>query len=204
MFRSIVLAVCSFALVTFAQGAESAGDDASASPSAQQAVQFDGQTLLLASQGESEGTTIREFIPAGEELDHWSVLAAIRVFPNMDNPRELALQTEAELDRRNPPCPNSVIENPETGDVILDFVIWPEQSSEVEEAPFVEFNIFKYSKNPAGGIYCEQYALRAYDDIVGFLRGLRPERERLLDLMAREGLQEVDASATQTSAPTAP
>ena len=35
----------------------------------------------------------------------------------------------------------------------------------------------------------QQYALRVYGDATTFLRGLKAERTRLLDLMAKEGLR---------------
>jgi hypothetical protein len=76
-----------------------------------------------------------------------------------------------------------LIQNPTTGEVIVDFVTWPEDQA------FVEFNVFKYSRKPGGGLVGQQYALREYQDTSVFLRGLRPVRERLVGLMAKEGLR---------------
>jgi hypothetical protein len=72
---------------------------------------------------------------------------------------------------------------PETGDVIVDFVVWPPDVS------FVEFNVFKYSKREEGGIEAQQYAVRAYGkEGQEFLKGLKAVRERLVPLMAEDGL----------------
>ena len=70
--------------------------------------------------------------------------------------------------------------------MIVDFVVWP------ADASFVEWNVFKYAKRPEGGVVAEQYALRAYEDSEAFLKGLRPVRERLVELMT-QGLQPGDA-----------
>jgi hypothetical protein len=67
--------------------------------------------------------------------------------------------------------------------VIVDFVTWP------ADRAFVELNIFKYARKPGGGLVAQQYALRDYQDTTGFLRSLGPVRERLVGLMAKEGLR---------------
>jgi hypothetical protein len=152
-------------------------------PKVGQAVQFDGETLTLAYEGEQSGDTIKEFLPAGQKLDSWTKLAAIREYAGLDDPLALAAQTVKQLKKDYPLSPSSIIQNPKTGEVIVDFVVWP------EDASFVEFNIFKYQKRPDGGLITQQYALRAYRDQEGFLKGLRPVRERLVELMAEKGLE---------------
>jgi hypothetical protein len=87
------------------------------------------------------------------------------------------------LERQNPAGQSAMIENPATGEVIVDFVTWP------ADRAFVEFNIFKYARKPRGGLVAQQYALRDYQDTTGFLKSLRPVRERLVGLMAKEGLR---------------
>ena len=52
--------------------------------------------------------------------------------------------------------------------MIVDFVTWP------ADPAFVEFNIFKYTRKPGGGLVAQQYALRDYQDTTGFLRSLGP------------------------------
>jgi hypothetical protein len=154
------------------------------SPRAVETIQFDGQTLQLAFEGNDPGATIKEFVPAGEKLDSWTKLAAIREFDDLDDPVAYGVATVAELKKKYPLSPSSLIENPKTGSVIVDFVVWP------DDASFAEFNVFLYEKRAGGGLISQQYALRAYnDDAEEFLKNLRPVRERLVDQMAKEGLQ---------------
>jgi len=125
---------------------------------ASERVQFDGETLGLAFEGEDPGATIKEYLPAGEKLDRWTRLAAIRKFSNLDDPVAYATATIKELKQSYPQSPSAVIENPKTGAVVLDFVVWP------EDASFVEFNVFRYEKRRGGGLISQQYAMRAYGD----------------------------------------
>ncbi len=150
---------------------------------AKQSVQFDGNLLDLASQVESDGQVLREYIPAGETLEHWTKLAAIREYDALDDPKGVVVRMLQQLKRQYPDSPGAMMENPTTGEIIVDFVVWP------PDASFVEFNVFKYQKRAGGGLIAEQYALREYQDTEGFLKGLRPVRERLVELMT-EGLQQ--------------
>jgi hypothetical protein len=49
----------------------------------------------------------------------------------------------------------------------------------------------KYRRKPGGGLVAQQSALRDYQDVTAFLRGLKPVRERLVGLMAKEELRSV-------------
>jgi hypothetical protein len=138
---------------------------------------------VLAWQGGTADETVREYVPTGETLESWTKLASIREYPRLDDPRAVAANLVRALRQQNPAAQSAMIENPATGEVIVDFVTWP------ADRAFVEFNVFKYARKPGGGLVAQQYALRAYQDTTGFLRGLRPVRERLVELMAKEGLR---------------
>jgi hypothetical protein len=149
----------------------------------QETVSFDGQTLLLASRSENPGETVKEYIPAGEELRSWTRLASIREYPALNDPKAVVANLIKALKQQNPESRHAVIENPKTGEVVIDFVTWPADQS------FVEFNVFKYSRREGGGLVAEQYALRDYKDPRGFMRGLKPVRARLVKLMTEGGLR---------------
>ncbi len=161
-------------------------------------LHFDGQVLVLAFEGNDSGATIKEFIPAGETLDSWTKLAAIRQFDHLDDPVAYGVATVEELKQKHPQSPSSLNKNPKTGGVILDFVVWP------EDASFVEFNVFLYDNRPGGGLVSQQYALRAYGaDAELFLKNLRPVRERLVKRMAKGGLRG-DQAEPPTEEPAVP
>jgi hypothetical protein len=152
-------------------------------PAKKESVAFDGTTLLLASTNENPGERVREFIPEGQKLDSWTKLASIREYPKLDDPRAVAENVLRALKQQNPAAQGAIIQNPKTGEVIVDFVTWPADNA------FVEFNVFKYSQKPGGGLVAQQFALREYKDTSAFLKGLKPMRTRLIELMAKGGLE---------------
>jgi hypothetical protein len=162
---------------------------------AHQSVQFDGNVLVLAWEGGNPGERIKEYIPNGQTLETWTKLASIRRYDHLDDPQALAGGLLKQLKKNYPLSPSSIIENPKTGEVIVDFIVWP------EDGAFVEFNVFKYGKDEQGKVVAQQYALRAYENQEEFLKRLRPERERLVELMTK-GLQTAaaagDASEVKT------
>ena len=146
-------------------------------------VQFDGQKLYFAFQGTNPGESFKEYIPEGEKLESWTHLASIREYPDLDDPQAVVDNLVHLLKQQNPDAQSSVIHNSKTGDVIVDFVTW------LPGVPFVEFNVFRYSKKPEGGLIAQQYAIREYKDPPGFLRKLKPIRIRLVNEMAKDGLR---------------
>ncbi len=147
------------------------------------AVAFDGKRLAQAAQGGTPVERWREFVPDGEAIARWTHLASIREYPGHKDPKALATALLQALKKQNPDAPSSIIQHPATGEVIVDFVTWP------PDRAFTEFNLFRYGKREGGGIVAQQYALRRYGDAGDFLRGLKAERVRLVDLMAKEGLR---------------
>ena len=147
------------------------------------AVTFDGKRLEHAAEGKTPVELWREFVPPGEKLERWTRLASVREYPTHRDPKALAGELVRALKRSYPDAPSSLIENKATGEVIVDFVAGPDNGA------FTEFNLFRYGMRDAGGVVAQQYALRVYGDAGDFLRGLRAERKRLLELMAKDGLK---------------
>jgi hypothetical protein len=140
-------------------------------------VKFDGATLLLAWQNSQDKPTIREFVPEGQDLETWTILASIRDYPEMEDPFLVCGAMAKRATELNADAQGRVTENKETGAAVVDFLAWPEDKS------FVEFNVFRYRKADQGGLVAEQYAVRDYKDPDGFVRNLKPLRERLVRQM---------------------
>jgi len=147
------------------------------------AVTFDGKRLVHAAEGKTPVELWREFVPPGEKLDRWTKLASVREYPTHRDPKALAGELVRALKQRYPGAPFALFENASTGEVIVDFVAWP------DDRAFTEFNLFRYGKRDGGGVVAQQYAIRVYGDAGDFLRGLKAERPRLVDVMAKDGLK---------------
>jgi hypothetical protein len=152
-------------------------------------LSFDGQTLNLAWEGGTADAPIREYIPAGENLDKWTHLASVREYvgrewADLNDPRELAAGTLETVKQTYPGAPHNMAENPDTGETVIDFLVGPPDGS------FVEYNVFKYSKRLGGGVIAQQYAVRNYDNPTEFAdKELPAIRGRVINEMATDGLQ---------------
>lgn len=168
--------------------ASSTSDDKNTADDATQTEQitFDGQKLKLAFDATSEGDTIKEYIPDGEKLQKWTKLASIREYPKLNDAHELAAAVIREVEEKNPKADAHLKQNEETGETVIDFIVWPEDKS------FVEFNVFKFKKNEDGGVASEQYAVREYKEPEKFVQELAALRERLVEKMTEGGLQTSD------------
>jgi hypothetical protein len=177
-FAALALA---FAACIVARAEEDSTDANSAAPP--QTVTFDGQTLHLAWQGGEPGAPIYEYVPQGETLDKWTHLASIREWHDIADWKTLAGNTVRMVKQTYPGAPTQTVENPTTGETIVDFLVGPEDNS------FVEYNVFKYAKRDGGGTVAQQYAIRSYGNTEQFLKDLPEVRSRLLDEMAATGLE---------------
>ncbi len=163
---------CSLMVFCGIAGFTLADDDAEpateqASTVAEKTVTVDGRELKLAYEGESGGDTIHEFIPSDETLETWTRLAAIREYPDLNNPLDFAEAVVKQLKERKPPANFEMLQNPKNGDVVLNFLVWPDDGS------FAEFNVFQYHKQADGGLVSYQYAARAYgDEVETFIKSL--------------------------------
>jgi hypothetical protein len=152
-------------------------------------IRFDNTTLVLAFQQQKNGDTIKEYIPQGETLERWTKLAALYEYPDLNDPQAVVDALVKRLAERNADIPYDVRTDSKTGAIIVDFIIWPEEAASADVAEYVEYNIFKYQAKPGGGLTAQQYAIRKYKDIPGFLAKLRPEKDRLLKAMTSDGLE---------------
>lgn len=157
-------------------------------------VKFEGNTLLLAWQNDDDKPTIREFIPEGQDLETWTILASLRDYPDLEDPFLICGAMAKRATDLNADANGRVTENKETGEAVVDFLAWPEDKS------FVEFNVFRYRKADQGGLIAEQYALRDYKDPEAFVKNLKPIRERLVRSMLKNGLQYIAAPASESTA----
>lgn len=162
--------------------------EADAATGAQERVVFADETLILAWEASNPGERVKEFIPAGEKLESWTRLASIREYDELDDVPALLGSFVRVLKERYPKSPVKVFESEASGEAMIEFLVWPGDGA-LEDAPFVEYNIFKYSKRAEGGCVAQQFALRAYDNFETFLTELDARKKGLLEEMSTQGLQ---------------
>ncbi len=171
----LAISFCGVGTIHAADDSQTEDNAVVSETSSQETIQVDGETLTLAFEGETDGDTIKEFIPAEQTLETWTQLAAVRHYAKLDDPKALAGAVVRQLQQRKPPANFELLENETSDDVLLDFIIWPEDGS------FAEFNIFLYRPTQDNGLVMYQYALRAYgDDAEEFIKSLQADRRAKL------------------------
>lgn len=156
-----------------------------ASLQTQEHVEFDGHKLVLAFEDKNEALFLKEYIPEGETLEKWTKLAAFFEYPQQNEPSVISDAIVSRLKEKDASVEKRlhVLHHKQTDDVILDFITFPDDFS------FAEFNVFRFSKRPGGGVIAHQFAMRAYgEESTPFVKGLKKVRERLVLLMATKGL----------------
>lgn len=148
-------------------------------------VFFDEKVLFKAHEESKDDSRIAEYIPKDESLDSWKSLAGLFWFSEISSPKEFAEAMMESIQASSAEAKINLSEKPGSTDVLLDFVMWP------EDQKFVEFDVFHIAKDGKNGIKAQQYARRAYGkEMEKFLAALPDERLRLLNFMATKGLKE--------------
>jgi hypothetical protein len=127
-----------------------------------------------------------EFGLANEPIEKWTKLVTVHYFTRNGNDAARAAAVLANLVRdRYKGAPYKVINNPKTGEAIVDFLI------PVPNTELMEFNVFKYS--PAGSeLVALQFAQRVKLGEIGG-EEMRKIRERAIEEMANYEMKPVKA-----------
>lgn len=154
-------------------------------------IEFDGEKLYLAWEGGTPAESIKEYVPEGQDLETWTTLASIRHYPQLNDPTEAVRTLNRVLEEKYPRSPRHIEQVEDSDDAMIEFVVW-QGDGDMQEAQFVEYNLFKYSRNDQGGLVAQQFARRGYGRQIGeFLKQFEPQKQRLRQQMADEGLKPV-------------
>ena len=149
-------------------------------------VDFGGQRYHLAYEDQAKlpsgepGDGIAEFTLEGETVDSWTKLFAFFAYPESGDDPTLAAATLGKVVKEVNKDANFVLmENPDTGEAIIDFLTWL-PGSEV-----MEFNVFKYARAQYGpGLVALQFAQRFKMSDLD-VKDFRAMRERSVAEMGR-------------------
>jgi hypothetical protein len=140
-------------------------------------IRFQNENFIFA--WEKKDGMVHEFFRSSETANNWTKLIAIHFFPSQSDPKSAVVNLATVLKRQNPNARFQIIENPATGNVIIDFITWPPDSS------CVEFNVFKYKPNPNGkGLVAFQFAMRDTEYPRILFRKLKNIRPQIIKEMA--------------------
>ena len=120
-------------------------------------VEFLNETYVTAHEDiRAIGFSLVEYVRPAEKIETWTKLVGFHKFPdNTETPKQ-AVQVFAQILKKiDPAHRSSIIENPNTGEAIIDFLVSKEGSD------VMEFNVYKYARHPSGiGLIAIQFAQR--------------------------------------------
>ena len=162
-------------------------------------LQFNKTNFNLAwSDKPNETYYVQEYVPKGENVEHFNQLLTINVFNRPVNLEDAAKQKINELNERkkiDPDCNYAVSRSKDGKEFMIDFLL----SEGTGANAIVEFNIYHYKQiitannKPALIIYA--YSKRSYGDATtGFLKNLKTERPALLQAMSTTQMPQVKIS----------
>lgn len=102
---------------------------------------------------------LREYIPEGETVEHWSHLVSVRVFKDISNPAAYLQSFSATLAKYNPMNRFSLLQSNETKDMLLDFLIF---GANAQSQQFAEWSLMRAKYSEGVGLIVYQYAVRYY------------------------------------------
>lgn len=154
-------------------------------------IRFDGTEYLLGWSAQPAATYIKqEYVPVGQSPESYESMLLIEFVSGEIQPADALARQVAMLDERkaSDPITNySVIQNPQTGETILDFVI---STQDGRGEYIIEWNGYRYApaSDAAGqtGVMLFAISHRAYgnDASKTFLEGLRVFKDQQITALA--------------------
>ena len=125
---------------------------------AEEVVQVGSDVFHLAFSESADAGSIKEFVPAGETIENWSTMVAVRYFEHVDSPEDYIRNMAEEYRRLMPHMRFAVSQLEQTGAWDIDFIMYPRGE---ETSGFVEWNYFRAEPRGAGeGLVVNQYVVR--------------------------------------------
>lgn len=132
---------------------------------------------------------IREYLPKGESLEHWSHLASVRTFGQLKNPNAYLLEVAHEAKKSSPAARYQFYRDVDTKMVVLDFLTFSPHSSRER---FAEWNLMRATYVEGKGLVVYQYAMRFYSIGSESAKQIIEERRKMMDPFTAASFEEQD------------
>lgn len=156
-------------------------------------IVFDGVDYVLAwSSNPSPGYFKQEYVPEGQTVESYGSMVLIEVAAGVDVKAALAAQVDMLNQRRgsDPLVNMDVIQNDQTGEAILDFIV---SQKDAQGEYIAEWNAYRYAPHSSGGtegVLLFAVSHRAYgnDNVRTFLGNLKSARPDQINKIAQHEL----------------
>jgi len=153
-----------------------------------QTITFNDETYNIQNIQINDRGALNEYLLPGDSFDNYKKMLAFRVYHNQAvSPLQFAQAMAAALKKQHPEANYKIIQNQQTGEVIIDFITWGEGAA----SHIVEFNLFKLRQGIVpGDLLSLQYVFRNMDSEkekkLEFLNSFKKDHAHLLELLAKQ------------------
>jgi len=141
-------------------------------------IVFDGRVYTRQAVDRTDIMTQAEYTQGRETLENWTKLIAVRHFPNVADPKEMAAKLVDVLYAQNPEAKHEMVILEDGNDVLMDFITWPSNKT------YLEFNVHRYRKVEGyKGLISYQFAYRFTHTTPKFLKQFIQNKESWKKLM---------------------
>ena len=140
----------------------------------------DTYKLLYSEKTPEHSGYINEYFKQGENRRAWTEIINVIHFPNAYSPLDHAVEFSKYLNSIN--CPNALKLDEENNYAVMDFILIDGQKLPI----ILEFNIFKYEKQPECGTIAIQYVKRYSVYSTGQVEKIKKEFNKLRPKMLKK------------------
>jgi len=133
--------------------------------------------VLVPATAEADGQP-REYLPRSEDADHWTRRAMVQVFKDQSDPIAYLKQAAADVVKTGRFAHYEVLTDPQTREVILDYMTFPPNTAAVQ---YAEWSLIRARYVAGRGLVVCRYSMRCYDVGPPTAVKVKAERIRMLE-----------------------
>jgi hypothetical protein len=157
-------------------------------------IEFGERHFNLAYSAEENGQVVREYLPEGDNLEHWNELMSVHVFPQIS--KEIAADgyltaLAADVEGSNPAARYAFLKGKNSDQMVLDFLVFGDKPDS-----YAEWNLMRADYTEGKGLTLYQYAKRYYtenwdaEQAAKSGKDITDHRDANLDLFEKADFQE--------------
>ncbi len=198
VYLTVLTGLLGFALGCSKQDSGSAAQPAVGHTHSDAYITMGDLKLFRAYAPKESAVDLREYLPEGETLDHWNRLASVRVFKDLKDPKQYLSDLAGAVKQSNPAARFQFLQNDETKELILDFMMFAPSSARER---FAEWNLMRAKYVEGTGLVVYQYAMRVYNPNRSSAPIIIAERNKMVDRFGSASFEE-QAPSNQPPQPT--
>ncbi len=148
-------------------------------------IKFDNQDFVLMATAQSLNlpNAMNEYFPKGENHEHWTKMIGVYHLPDEKDPIKFAEDIDRDIEASETCVLLKFVKNKKVDQAVISYL----ENGQEEGKNFFTYNVYKYEKNPIGGItqfkYSVKYFFKNNDEIVRIANTVRDENDKYMTML---------------------